>query len=60
MSHKMFVVHLREALINISPTPEQAGVYSARLVRARGSTAAAVHGPYREEIWHLAGVAAPD
>ena len=36
MPHKMFVAHLRAALINIGLTPEQAGVYSAHSMRAGG------------------------
>ena len=60
MPHKMFVAHLRAALINIGLTPEQAGVYSAHSMRAGGATAAAVHGLHREEIQHLAGVADPN
>ena len=60
MSHKEFVAHLREALVNIGLTREMAGVYSAHSMRAGGATAAAVHGLHREEIQHLAGVEDPN
>ena len=60
MPHKVFVAHLREALVNIGLSREMAGVYSAHSMRAGGATAAAVHGLHREEIQHLAGVADPN
>ena len=60
MSHKKFVAHLREALVNIGLTREMAGVYSAHSMRAGGATATAVHGLHREEIQHLAGVDDPN
>ena len=60
MPHKVFVAHLREALVNIGLSREMASVYSAHSMRAGGATAAAVHGLHREEIQHLAGVADPN
>ena len=36
MSHKQFVAHLREALVDIGLTREMAGVYSAHSMRAGG------------------------
>ena len=55
--HKVFVAHLREALVNAGLSRKMADVYSAHSMRAGGATAAAVHGLHREEIQHLAGVA---
>ena len=60
MPHKVFVAHLREALVNIGLSRAMASVYSAHSMRAGGATAAAVHGLHREEIQHLAGVADPN
>ena len=60
MSHRQFVAHLREALVNIGLTREMASVYSAHSMRAGGATAAAVHGLHREDIQHLEGVADPN
>ena len=60
MSQNMLVAHLREAPVNISPTPEQAGVRSAHSMRAEVATAAAVKGLHREDTQHLVGVADPN
>ena len=60
MSHKLFVHHLRGALIEVGLSERQASVYSAHSLRAGGATAAAVHGLHREDILHLAGVNDPN
>jgi hypothetical protein len=56
MSHANFVRHLREALVHIGLTREEAAVFSGHSMRSGGATAAAVHGLHREDIQHLAGV----
>jgi hypothetical protein len=56
MAHAAFVRHLREALVHIGLTREEAAVFSAHSLRSGGATAAAVHGLHREDIQHLAGV----
>jgi hypothetical protein len=56
MSHANFVRHMREALVHIGLSREEAAVFSAHSMRSGGATAAAVHGLHREDIQHLAGV----
>ena len=60
MSHKAFVAHLREALVNVGLTKEMAEVFSAHSMRAGGATSAAAMGLHREDIVHLAGVKDPN
>ena len=60
MSHKLFVRHLRCALMQVGLSERMAAVFSAHSLRAGGATAAAVHGLHREDILHLAGVNDPN
>ena len=57
MPLKDFVRHLRNALVPVGITREQASVYPAHSLRSGGATEAAVAKLRREDILHLAGVA---